>query len=125
MGRGQILKEKLKVMDPVATSQYSGDSRVKKGSSQKSGLPTREKMAKRKWREECEKKVVKDPSLHIGKNMLAIERHIDRYHQEVHAFQFFSPDHVPKACEVIAIPDWGLGVQPVVLSPHSRNPGLP
>ena len=52
------------------------------------------------------KKVVKHPSLCIGKNMLVIERHIDRYSKEVHAFWFFAPDHVPKACEVIAIADW-------------------
>ena len=66
--------------------------------------------------------MVKDPSICISENMLAIERHVDQYHQEVHMFQFFQQDHVPKACKVIAIADWAMEYNQ--LSSHPGNSGL-
>ena len=54
--------------------------------------------------------------------MMAIDRHIDWYTQEVHVLQFFVPDHTLKACEVIAIADWAIEYNQLSTNPLLENP---
>ena len=81
-GRGQILRDKMNellAMGPTAASRYTGDGGMKKKEpTQKPSFSTKEEMAEKKWLEEQKNKVVKNSTMSIGENMLAIDSHIDQ-----------------------------------------------
>ena len=94
----------------------------KKGPARKPRFPTKEELPEKKRLEERKNKLAKNSTVCIGENMMAIDRHIDWYTQEVRMLQFFAPDHTLKVCKVIAITDWAMEYNQLSTNPLLEIP---